>query len=378
MNTDELKKLYKDVKSDAAPDFWDRIETELKPHSELSEEERNAFSGFEAIYRENRTTTEFGGEENFREVQYQDRERNHVPVRTVSDRKRKRGHIIGWVAAAAVLVICVPAVFLLTGRNNRQSAQPVYEMAQVYQEEAAAMPAAEALPEKIAKETDEVYEGKLQEAETEYAMNAAEEERPVMMEKAAEAYETAPRAVLLTAPENAVTLPADTEYFTEELLADADMLAIVSVESAAFESDNEGRAYRICYDVTVEESLLEEGESGKKGSRLRILSPIVSTGAPGDPILYQLVPGETYILPLKKNGGDWELLSPFAPQIRLHDDGSFEFHTGYSSLLNEDTEVVFDQKASEDDFWFDRKVSRSDPDFVEDLTELVKIVKESK
>jgi len=359
MNTDELKKLYRDVQNDAAPDFWDKIDAGLKPHAELTEEETNAFAEFEEteITAAGESRNENGNTRS-----------GKTPLQL--DQYRKKKSVGGWIAAAAAAVICIPALLLLSGNSrNRMSAETAADDMEFSMAATAAAPVMEEAAAPIVKD-----EGTASFSGEEAVMR----ENAATVQEAAAGEDTFGYAQLLTVPENAVTVPADSVYFTEEILAQTDMLAMATVEDAAFATDAQGRAYQLNYNVTVQESLLEEGESGKTGSRIRICSPIVSDGVPGGKILYQLIPGETYILPLKKNNGEWELISPTSPQIRLHEDGSFEFHTGYTDLINEDTEVVFDTQASDDDFWFDRKVSRSDPDFIPELKELVKFEKKSK
>jgi len=378
MNTDELKKLYRDVQNDAAPDFWDKIDAGLKPHAELTEEEANAFSEFEE--------TETTAAEEFRN-ENETIQNDKTPLKM--NQYRKKGSVGGWIAAAAVITVCIPAILLLKmpGREqideagtaktinfNIAAAETQTISVEVTETEEITVAAAESHMDAAAApvsgtrtETDSFNT-----EEVDLKGNAG------TGEKTAAGVKAAGYAQLLTVPANAVTVPADSAFFTEEVLAETDMLAMAAVEDAEFAYDAQGRAYQMTYNVTVRESLLEEGESGKAGSKIRICSPIVSDGVPGGKILYQLVPGETYILPLKKNNGEWELIGPTAPQIRLHEDGSFEFHTGYTDLINENTEVVFDTQSSDDDFWFDRKVSRSDPDFIPELTELVKFEKKSK
>lgn len=375
MNTDELKKLYRDVQNDAAPDFWDKIDKGLKPHAELTEKETNAFAEFE----ETETTAA-------KELRNENGTVQNDKTPLKLDQYRKKKSVGGWIAAAAAAAVCIPAILFMTGpgrgqMNTAGSAETMNFNV------AAAETQANGVEVKETKEvTIAAAESRMDTAAApEMIMDA--EAAPEMIMDAKAAPESAMKAEtdrsagyvqLLTVPANAVTIPADSVYFTEEILADTDMLVIGTVEDAEFAADAQGRAYQLNYNVTVQESLLEEGESGKAGSRIRVCSPIVSDGVPGGKILYQLIPGETYILPLKKNNGEWELISPTSPQIRLHEDGSFEFHTGYTDLINEDTEVIFDTQASEDDFWFDRKVSRSDPDFIPELKELVKFEKKSK
>lgn len=355
MNTEDLEKLYKETMNDAAPDFWDSIESQLKPHAGLSEDEKNAFAGLEPAKTDGPEPAETAGPE-------------PKPADTpVPFRRPGRFPAAGWVAAA-VFAACIPIALVFSGTiSSRQYAAAETEAAaeaEAAAEEPMAYTAAAVPAEAMTEAAPAVTE----------AAPAVTEAAPAVAETAAGNTDVR----LLSVPDRAVTVPADTWYFTEDVLADTDMLVLFTVTRAEFLFDPDGSAYRLRYSGTVNESLLEDGESGQPGSELLLLSPIVSDATPGSTVLYQLVPGQVYILPLKKENGDWYLVYPYAPQIRLHEDGSFEFHTGYASLLNNDTAALPGSPASEDDFWFDRIVVRSDEEFVRELTELVEFRKKEK
>lgn len=434
MNTEDLEKLYKETMNDAAPDFWNSIESRLKPRAELSEEEKNAFEGPETV-GENSAEAAAPASEVIKGKPEPAKEKHENAGQKPDNSERKtktagkkkavifhrpdRISAAGWVAAAAIIAVCIPAAMFFA-RQVRSRRYTLAEAAAAEEQAEDAMTftmaaaevrepdaeAPEAIPEIEGPAAEIVPDGaKEQPAMTMAAAALPEEEATFAAEAAlpaggnsgpggiggiggtdddsahaasgnANTQKTAVR--LLSVPDRAVTAPADAEYFTEEVLADTDMLTVFTVTRAEFVFDPNGHAYRLRYYGTVNESLLEDDESGRPGSELQILSPIVGSDTPDSTVLYQLVPGQVYILPLKKEHGDWYLVYPYAPQIRLHADGSFEFHTGYSSLLNDDTEAIPGSPMSKDDFWFDRIVVRSDGEFARELTELVEFRKKEK
>ena len=100
-------------------------------------------------------------------------------------------------------------------------------------------------------------------------------------------------------------------------------------------------------------------------------SPIVRAEGDEAWLLYQMEPGKTYLLPLKKTEGNWELLYPFAPQIQLTGKQGYLFHSGYTSLINETTQVTAGVQEGENDYFYDRMLLREDEGFLSDFLELI-------
>ena len=82
---------------------------------------------------------------------------------------------------------------------------------------------------------------------------------------------------------------------------------------------------------------------------------------------------ETYLLPLAETEaeGHYELLYPFAPQIQMVQGQGYLFHSGYASLVNEDTFVAEKPQEGSGDFYYDRMLMREDDNFLSDLIALI-------
>lgn len=175
----------------------------------------------------------------------------------------------------------------------------------------------------------------------------------------------------LAVPENAVTVSADAQYFSEGILSESNLLCGAEVTGVSFAYDDSGNASKVIYDITVDsvyyaEDYLAETET------MQVLSPIIESEGDEAYVLYQMRVGETYLLPLKAADGSFELLYPFAPQIQQVDEQQFLFHSGYSSLINDRTMVVEGHREGSNDFYYDRMLMRSDEAFLADLISIFK------
>ena len=52
-------------------------------------------------------------------------------------------------------------------------------------------------------------------------------------------------------------------------------------------------------------------------------------------------------------------------------DGAYLFHSGYASLVTEDTSVVIGIQEGENDYYYDRMLLREDGNFLSDFVSLV-------
>lgn len=171
-------------------------------------------------------------------------------------------------------------------------------------------------------------------------------------------------------PGNAVTVAEDSQYFSEDILRDAELLCGARVTGVSLEQDATGKAVKVVYEMAMEQVYYaEDYVTGME--TVTVKSPIIKTDGDEMYILYQLQPGGTYLLPLYKPGQDWELLYPFAPQIQVTGDGAYLFHTGYTSLMTEDTSLVIGRPEGDNDYFYDRMVLRRDENFLSDLLKLV-------
>lgn len=174
----------------------------------------------------------------------------------------------------------------------------------------------------------------------------------------------------LPIPEQAVTVPEDTWYFSEAILEDTELLCGAEVGGVSFEYDSFGNAVKVVYDLTIEEIYYAEDYAPSAGL-LQVKSPIVKADGDEAYLLYQLQEGSTYLLPLKKQEGAWELLYPFAPQVQVLKEGGYLFHSGYASLMDSRTLVVVGQQEAANDYYYDRMLFRDDTGFLSDFLSLV-------
>lgn len=299
MDEKRLEQEYRQLKHQAAPDLWDRIEGGLKEHPE--------------------------------------RERGKKADRKPEKTVFRRRQAYGMAAAAAAMVVLAVSVM-----GRRVS----------------------------------VLEGR----ETEYAAEAAGEGRDIAEGAFADAEPTESRVesgqvqlmeyTLLEVPGQAVTVAEDTRYFSEGILSDTELLLGGVVTDSFLEEDDSGRAVKAVYEMTVDQVYYAEDYTTGMDT-ITVKSPIVETEGDMAYVLYQLKQGETYLLPLRKQQEDWELLFPFAPQIQAA-EGGYLFHTGYVSLVNEAASVVTGSPEGVNDFYYDRMVLRQDDNFLFDFVSLVK------
>ena len=174
----------------------------------------------------------------------------------------------------------------------------------------------------------------------------------------------------LPVPERAVTVPEDSWYFSEDILADTGLLCGAGVGKVSFEYDNSGNAVKVVYDLTIDEIYYAE-DYVSSGRQIQVKSPIIEAEGDEAFLLYQLQAGSTYLLPLKQSEGTWELLYPFAPQVQVLKDGGYLFHSGYTSLMDSTASVVIGQQQAANDYYYDRMLFRNDDSFLSDFLSLV-------
>ena len=272
MGENRFEQEYRKLKHQAAPDLWDRIEANLKEHPERMQNAQQEHTEVSKVSNES------------------------DKVRSLPSRKAAYG-----VAAAAAAVVVLLA------------AAP--QMEQIRRGGMAAVTGA-AKQEAGVKRADAMDQ-------------AAVENETAVMSASAAAWQP------LTVPEQAVTVPEDARYFSEAVLGDTELLCGGTVQSASFEEDESGRPVRVVYELSLDQVYYAEDYTTGMDS-ITVKSPIIKTEGDEVFVLYQLMPGDTYLLPLKKQEAGWELLYPFAPQIQVTWDGAYLFHSGYTSLVNDD------------------------------------------
>ncbi len=174
----------------------------------------------------------------------------------------------------------------------------------------------------------------------------------------------------LAVPEQAVTVEEDSRYFSEDILGDTSLLCGGRVLSAALEEDESGRTARVVYEMEVDGIYYAEDYVSSM-ERITVESPIIQTEGDTAFVLYQLVPGETYLLPLLEADDRYELLYPFAPQIQMTGEQEYLFHSGYASLVTQDTSVAVKTPEGTNDYYYDRMLVREDGNFLSDLVSLI-------
>lgn len=338
--TDEkrLEQEYRELKCRQAPDLWERIEGNLQKHPE-----RNPQAGTnapEVIIGAGRRPGRF-----------------------------KRNQVYGMATvAAAVLVLLVAAPEFLKGRGGKDAmpnqtaplmagaAEAAPEMeGEAGAETEAAVPESAAIPQERAAAEKNVLSSTrdhLPDGVLAYDQLQLASYQPVAL------------------PKNAVSVAEDSQYFSEEILKDAELLCGGTVTGVSLEQDASGKAVKVVYEMALEQVYYAEDYTTGMET-VTVKSPIVKADGDEMYILYQLQPGGTYLLPLHKPDQDWELLYPFAPQIQVSGDGAYLFHSGYTSLMNEDTSVVVGRPEGDNDYFYDRMVLRRDEDFLSDLLKLV-------
>lgn len=176
--------------------------------------------------------------------------------------------------------------------------------------------------------------------------------------------------IRLTVPEEALTLSSDTAYFSQAILQDTELLCTGTVKEASFVYDDSGRAVGVSYQLSLSQIHYAQDYIAQ-ADQITVNSPIVRAEGDEAWLLYQMEPEKTYLLPLKKTEGNWELLYPFAPQIQLTGEQGYLFHSGYTSLINETTKVMTGVQEGENDYFYDRMLLREDEGFLSDFLELI-------
>lgn len=391
MDEKRFEQEYREMKRQAAPDLWARIEGNLADHPEREEQAQQ-----EAHLGQTAEVQEF-------------------------PRKRKgRRPVYGMAAAAAAVLVLVVAGPQLRRGGSSMSAAPMVgaaqadgemEMAQAGAAEtwaaaaeagadaaqsgndagvsAAAPGSTAAAPAPSGSTSGMAGAGADTGADT--TAKSAASTPPGANEKASGAMVTAgtppetasdvtdvPQVTAiqpalwqpLSVPENAVTVAEDSQYFSEGILGDTELLCGATVTSASLEQDASGRAVKVVYELTLDKIYYSEDYTAGI-TKLTVKSPIIETDGDEAYVLYQLKPETTYLLPLKTQDGGWELLYPFAPQIQVTGDGAYVFHSGYASLVTEDTSVMAGDPEGTNDYYYDRMLLREDDNFLSDFVSLV-------
>ncbi len=380
-----LEQEYRNLKTQAAPDFWDRIEAGLKEHPErgAAGETMQAAAG------------KSSGESEV--LQMKGRRESEMPENNgkESDGKlvRFRARYAYRAAAAAAVVVVLAAVPRLlelpqmdllwngAGGDAFRNEAAVFTAAQDEAGENESLGAADVnLPETTIEAGETFLAGA-----DENGAGSLSGGQPEMQQSAQTSGSTASKVragVLsvnelrlaayhpLDVPEGAVTVEEDMEYFTENALKDTQLLCLVQVETARFETDEAGAASRIVYDTVLKE-IYYGSENPVPGSVLTIVSPIIGTAGPQSHTLYQLQESGVYLLPLTVRNGEWELVFPYAPQIQKTEDGQYLFHSGYYSLVGEGTFIVLGNQEGPNDYYYDRMFLREDDGFLPELVELI-------
>lgn len=176
-------------------------------------------------------------------------------------------------------------------------------------------------------------------------------------------------ANVLHIPDGARTVPVDSRYFSEDILQETELLAEVVIDSVSLGYQENGIADHVIYQGWIREIHYAAGYITEH--ELTITSPIVQSDADEAYLLYQMKPEQSYLLPLKAQDGNWELIYPFAPQIEVAADQGYIFHSGYSSLVNQDTVIAKREQEGSGDYYYDRMLSRDDDNFLSDFVSLV-------
>ncbi|MCI8982251.1 MAG: hypothetical protein HFG78_07570 [Hungatella sp.] len=174
----------------------------------------------------------------------------------------------------------------------------------------------------------------------------------------------------LSLPAQAVTVSEDAMYFSEEILEDTELLCVGTVASVSLEPDDSGCPAFLVYEIPVDSVCYSETYTTGL-AYVQVKSPIVRAVGGHNQILYQMQVGASYVLSLKSADDGWELLFPYAPQIQVTPGGGYLFHSGYGSLADDSAFVVVGQQEGDNDFYYDRMLLREDGDFLSDLISLV-------
>jgi hypothetical protein len=346
MDEKQFEQDYRNWKRQAAPDLWERIEGRLKDYPE----------------REESATT------------HPLQEPKLHPDKIRINAKKRMYALAAGCAAVICLVVVIPGLFSkdsgLTGLkgSTSDSKSPDYVSGSIIAQETTA-----------AEEFGETFD------ETFLAGDFQESISPeTVHDKAGQTEAGQPKAIpdnhsdggviqtktRLTVPEDALTLSSDTAYFSQAILQDTELLCTGTVKDASFVYDDSGRAVGVSYQLSLSQIHYAQDYIAQT-DQITVNSPIVRAEGDEAWLLYQMEPGKTYLLPLKKTEGNWELLYPFAPQIQLTGKQGYLFHSGYTSLINETTQVTAGVQEGENDYFYDRMLLREDEGFLSDFLELI-------
>lgn len=377
MDERRLEEEYRKMQRQAAPDLWGRIESSLKDHPERMEKEaagaepeKNAAGALGETLGETREGTvketlgEFSGkdlEEAAAGSLGETLEAGEAEGKIRRLPKRTSYRMAAAAAAAVALLVAAPQMLnrwpgygtANSGAGGMDTAMP---------EEALEMDAAaQAAPETAVEE--EMAPVEIKEipnfAAPKYGNGFLRYDQLQLV-----SYQP------LAVPANAVTVPEDSQYFSEAIFRDTELLVGGTVTDVSLEYDGDGKAVKVVYEMNLDQVYYAEDYTTGLET-LTVKSPIVETEGDEVFILYQLQPGGTYLLPLWQKNGDWELLYPFAPQIQVTGDGGYLFHSGYASLVTGDTSVVLGSQEGENDYYYDRMLLREDGNFLSDFVSLV-------
>ena len=368
MDEKRLEQKYREIKRQAAPDLWNRIEEGLKVHPERQ--------------------------------MAADKEPEEPPAERFKIIKKNRSRIYGMAAAAAAMLAVMIVYPKMSGEKaaategvNWNSGQETAEAKIAETETAEAGPSmlAAGAPEN-AEPMDTAFPAEKQSEAAPGLGNGVTENQAAADRKGEDEksragslsggksrlmdgvvyYGQLKAAVYqpVTIPQNAVTIPEDAQYFSEAVLRDAQLLCSGTVQSVSFEEDSSGKAVKVVYELILKQVYYAEDYITDM-DRIVVKSPIIKTEGDEMYVLYQLQPEGTYLLPLCRNDGDWELLYPFAPQIQVTGDGEYLFHSGYASLVNDSASLVIGSQEGRNDYYYDRMVLRKDEEFLSDLLALV-------
>lgn len=327
-----LEKAYRDLMLQETPDLWKQIEERL-----VSKDEPG-------------TETTVGNRV----------EQIHAPKK---NRTRRRNYRLGTGAAAAACCFFLAAGVmagrkLLDNEKTGLSGQSNFATATMAAcENAAGVTSAGIAADSAGEQLDGAAISRDQDVETVWYENL-----------------TVSRAPVLLPPEHAVFTSAEGIYFTEDRLRDVSLLGQMTVNETAFDVESDGQAHHVVYQVTVDTVLYAENYVSR-GQELEIVSPLLGDSAE-EAALYQLRKGGTYLLPLSYENGSYQLLYPASPQIEVTEDSEYIFHTGWQSLVNDRTRIVYKTPESPKDYYSDRLRLRDDETFLSNLTTLVETKKQ--
>lgn len=363
MDEKKLEQEYKKLKQQDAPDLWSRIELNLAEHPEREENAESEAKPNVAEKVEPEAQPKVAA--------------NPEPKAAQKIRRIPRWkNYYGVAAAAAVIVVSLAVNRQMDGRSKSMDMMIAETtMAGAAGAEAAG---AEAAPVPEMEPEERALMGGGSNGSADGSANgsfAGVTPFDAKMESAVSGvvyYDNLQLAAYqpMAVPENAVTVPEDTEYFSEAILGDTGLLCGGTVESVELEYNESGKAVKVVYEVTLDKVYYSEDYTAGMDT-LTVKSPIVETEGDEAYVLYQLQEGGTYLLPLEKRDGVWELLYPFAPQIQVTGDGAYLFHSGYASLVSGDTSVVVGNQESANDYYYDRMLLRKDDNFLSDFISLV-------